>query len=249
MGYNTFRGMVTIQRVLIVFSSAFISMKFMTNIVNKLVFSFSVIRSYLFCFKYLPYSQAKHCPILMHWRTKCYISSDSCIKLIGVCRKYGVKIGMWAGSYGLAQGRTRLLVVDGSTLLFHSSGTISKGSNIVVRMGSTLSVGDKFFCNSNCNILVSKGITLGDETLMGWNITLLDSDGHPTFYHGKPQATAKPIVLADHCWIGAYVTILKGVYLAEGTIVPSGCTLYKSNAEPSVVFNNKVLKCDVEWSD
>lgn len=52
---------------------------------------------------------------------------------------------MWGGSYGLRQGKTRFCVFDDSTVIFNGKACISKGSNVVVRQGATLSFGQDFF--------------------------------------------------------------------------------------------------------
>lgn len=59
----------------------------------------------------------------------------------------------------------------------------------------------------------------------------------------------KDILLGEHVWIGANSTILKGVNLAEGTIVPYGSVIHKSNNEKNVVFLNKILKSDIVWKN
>ena len=70
-------------------------------------------------------------------------------------------------------------------VVFNGKTCISKGSNVVVRQGASLNFGGNFFCNANCNILANRGISFGDNVLMGWNITILDNDGHPTYWKGE----------------------------------------------------------------
>lgn len=139
----------------------------------------SIIRSYIFCFRYMSRKVAICCPILIYWNTKCYISPKARIRINVLGGKCDIKIGVWGGSYGLRQGKTRFCVFDDSMVIFNGKACISKGSNVVVRQGATLSFGQDFFCNANCNILANKEISFGDSTLMGWNITVLDNDGHP----------------------------------------------------------------------
>lgn len=63
---------------------------------SKIILYLSKIRSYAFCFKHLPYRQASLCPILLHWRTKVYVSKDAEI-VIAHPRKCGIRIGIWGG--------------------------------------------------------------------------------------------------------------------------------------------------------
>lgn len=215
---------------------------------SKLFYYISIIRSYLFCFKYLPFSIAKKCPILIHWRVKVYISPQASIKIYNI-QKHSIKIGMWGGSYGLSKNSvTQFNLYDNAHIFFNGKCTISKGSNIVARGNSSLVFGENFFCNSGCKILANKAIYFGNDTLMGWNITILDSDGHQTVFKGKNQESSKEIYVDDHCWIGAESSILKGVRLDKNTIIPYGSVIHKStNGCSNTVFNNKVLKEDIEW--
>lgn len=97
--------------------------------------------------------------------------------------------------------------------------------------------------------MITHPFKLGLWYLLGWNITLLDSDGHDTYVCNVRQDSQKKIVLDDHVWIGAHSTILKGVELANNTIIPYGSVIHKSNQEENVVFLNRVLKTDIHWED
>lgn len=216
---------------------------------SRIILCLSKIRSYAFCFKHLPYRQAKQCPILLHWRAKVYISKDAEIEIVTPLHKYGIRIGIWGGSYGLANRMTTFQLFDKGKVRFEGIASFSKGSHVVVRGNGMLTIGDNFFCNANCDILCNKAISFGFDNLLGWNITLLDSDGHNTYLKGMRQEQMKAIILGEHVWIGANSTILKGVSLADHTIIPYGSIIHKSNYEKNVVFQNKVLKSDIMWKD
>lgn len=160
-----------------------------------------------------------------------------------------MKIGINKGSYGLTLGRTTFCVYDDSVVYFDGDCNISRGTTVVVRFGAQLRFGSHFFCNANCRILANQGISFGNDTLMGWEITILDSDGHPTFYNGNRQSIAKSIVINNHCWIGSKASILKGVTLCPNTIIPYGALVVKDNDMPNSVFANKVLKQNIEWKE
>lgn len=213
---------------------------------SRIIFIMSVFRSYLFCLRHLPFQQAKMCPILFHWRTKTYVSKDARL-LIDCPQKYGVRIGIWGGSYAKANRRTNFQMFDKAVVRFQGPASFSKGTHVIARGNAHLEVGEHFFCNANCDILCNKLIRFGQDNLLGWNITLLDSDGHNTIVNGKCQEASKSILLGNHIWIGAESSILKGVSLAKGTIVPYGSIIHKSNDSENVVFQNKVLKSDIVW--
>ncbi len=153
------------------------------------------------------------------------------------------------GSYSLANRKTVFQLFDNAVIHFASSASFSKGTHVLVRGNGRLSVGQKFFCNANCDILCNKSIVFGEDDLLGWNITVLDADGHDTYFKGVKQEAMKGIMLGTHVWVGAKSTILKGVNLSDSTIVPYGSIIYKSNEDSNVVFQNKILKSDIEWHD
>lgn len=64
--------------------------------ISKIISCLSKIRSYVFCFKHLPYCQARLCPILLHWRTKIYVAKGASIRIDNP-QKYGIRIGIWGG--------------------------------------------------------------------------------------------------------------------------------------------------------
>lgn len=63
---------------------------------SRITLCLSKIRSFAFCFKHLPFHQAKQCPILLHWRTKVYVSKEAEI-IVNQPKKYGIRIGYWGG--------------------------------------------------------------------------------------------------------------------------------------------------------
>ncbi len=215
---------------------------------SQIVLCLSKIRSYVFCFRHLPYQQAKLCPILLHWRTKTYVSKEAEI-IIDHPKKYGIRIGIWGGSYSITNRRTIFQLFDRAKLHMDATATFSKGTHVIVRGNGSLTIGEKFFCNADCDILCNKAITFGFDNLLGWNITLLDSDGHDTYVNDIKQQSQKEIKLGDHVWIGAKSSILKGVCLADNTIIPYGSIIHKNNNDKNVVFHNKVLKADIVWKD
>ena len=215
---------------------------------SKIAHLLNVINSYIFCFRYLPFTKAKNCPILIDWRVKTYISPHATI-IVNKASKYSINIGCHNGSYGLRRTKTQFYIYDNAQVIFNGNAIISKGSNIIARKNASLSFGDSFFCNSNCNILANKGIYLGNNTLMGWNITIMDSDGHRIIYNNTEQESCKEVYIDNHCWIGSYPSILKGVKLDKNTVIPYGAIIHKStNGYTNTIFMNKILKNNVEWN-
>lgn len=61
---------------------------------SRIIFVVSVFRSYIFCLRHFPLEQAKLCPVLLHWRTKVYVSNEAKL-IIDNPQKFGIRIGVW----------------------------------------------------------------------------------------------------------------------------------------------------------
>lgn len=106
-------------------------------------------------------------------------------------------------------------------------------------------------CSFNANTLINSGsiISFGDDFLGGWNVTIIDGDGHViTDLKSKNILNPyKPITFGKHCWLAANTSILKGVFLSDNTI-PYGSVITKSCNVPFVIYGgqpNKILKNNV----
>ena len=105
-------------------------------------------------------------------------------------------------------------------------------------------IGDNFYMNANCHILGN--ITFGRNVMIGPKTVIWGRD------HGmdrgkliKDQEHKKiDINILDDVWIGANVTILKGVKISEGAVIGAGAVVTKNIPENGVAVGNpaKVIK-------
>lgn len=80
---------------------------------------------------------------------------------------------------------------------------------------------------SGATIYARKGISIGDNTLIGGNVKILDNDFHPIEVEArnldiKEKIITKEIKIGRNCFIGANSLILKGVEIGEGSVVGAG---------------------------
>ena len=138
-------------------------------------------------------------------------------------------------------------------LLFNGSTSIAKGSRIIVGKNGTLEFGNNVSLNANSIVNACNSIYLGDNFLGGWNMTIIDGDGHTIKNLSGSEVTniPKPIRIGNQCWVAANATILKGVSLSNNTIIPYGSIVYKSCDSSNVIFGgnpNRVIKHGIDWS-
>lgn len=105
--------------------------------------------------------------------------------------------------------------------------------------GYNIEVGKNFYMNFNGVILDCGKITIGDNVMIGPNVTLCTA-GHPI--DAKTRYTfeefAKPITIGNEVWIGANVLVLPGITIGEGAVVGGGSVVTKDVPANTVVVGN-----------
>ena len=103
---------------------------------------------------------------------------------------------------------------------------------------SKIIIGDNFYMNAFCHILGE--ITFGDNVMIGPQTIIWGRD------HGikkdapmnKQPHTKAPIVIGDDVWIGANVTVLKGVKIGDGVVIGAGSVVTKDIPPYAIVVGN-----------
>jgi acetyltransferase-like isoleucine patch superfamily enzyme len=120
-------------------------------------------------------------------------------------------------------------VVDDSFLLvppFYTTG------------GPDIRVGRNVFINQNCTFYDLGGLDIGDDVMIGPNVSLITS-GHPIEPSRRRDAvTAAPIVIERNVWIAAGATVIGGVTIGENSVVAAGAVVTKDVPPNTLVGGN-----------
>jgi acetyltransferase-like isoleucine patch superfamily enzyme len=93
--------------------------------------------------------------------------------------------------------------------------------------GENIRVGRNVFINQNCTMYDLGGIDVGDDVMIGPNVSIITSS-HPLEPSQRRDAVlAKPIVIQRNVWIAAGVTIIGGVTVGENSVVAAGSVVTK----------------------
>ncbi len=96
--------------------------------------------------------------------------------------------------------------------------------------GSNISVGDNFYCNFNCTIYDSCAVTIGDNVMIGPNVTICTAT-HPLKISErvniKGEELAFPVKIGNNVWIGGGAFINPGVTIGDGSVIASGAVVTK----------------------
>lgn len=91
---------------------------------------------------------------------------------------------------------------------------------------ASIVIGDGVTINNNCAILAEqRSIIIGRGVVMGTNVTIMDSDFHglaPEERHEVAAAASGDVVIADDCFLGSNVKVMKGVTIGEGSVIGNG---------------------------
>jgi acetyltransferase-like isoleucine patch superfamily enzyme len=120
-------------------------------------------------------------------------------------------------------------------------------------------VGNRCFLGENCTILSTRAnVVIGDDVMFGPNVTIVTGN-HRFDVVGKriDQITDKDklpendmdVVLEGDNWVGANVTILKGVTIGTGSVVGAGSVVTKSVAPYSIVAGNPAKLIKMRFSE
>lgn len=100
--------------------------------------------------------------------------------------------------------------------------------------GKNITVGKNVFFNTGCSFQDRGGISIGDGTMIGMNVTIA------TLNHGLPLETRNvtypsPVIIGDNVWIGSNATILPGVTIGDNSVVAAGAVVTKDVPANTVV--------------
>jgi acetyltransferase-like isoleucine patch superfamily enzyme len=104
--------------------------------------------------------------------------------------------------------------------------------------GRDIRLGRNVFINQNCTLYDLGGIDIGDETMIGPNVSLITS-GHPLEpLQRRAAVTAKPIVIGRNVWIAAGATIIGGVTVGDNAVVAAGSVVTRDVPANTLVGGN-----------
>ena len=122
-------------------------------------------------------------------------------------------------------------VDDGFVLIppFHATG------------GAGMKLGRNVFVNQNCTFYDLGGLEIGDDVMIGPNVSLITS-GHPVEPSRRRDGViAKPIVIERNVWIGAGATIIGGVTIGENAVVAAAAVVTR-NVPPNTLVGGNPAK-------
>lgn len=195
----------------------------------------------------LPFKEAIYLPIMVSRKTKLRsLSGRVHLKKI----KTGIiRIG-FGGTDMLDYRYDRSIIKITGDVYFDGKTKIGIGAKIMV--SGVLKIGANFDITGDAMLICAKEIEIGKNTMIAWQTIIMDTDQHAIYNNEKKQINQdKKITIGDNVWIGARSLILKGSYLADGSIVGANTTITKSfKTQKSIIAGNpaRIVKENIQWN-
>jgi hypothetical protein len=108
--------------------------------------------------------------------------------------------------------------------------------------GAVIRIGNKVGM-SGSTLIAASGIEIGDHTLIGAEVAIVDTDFHPLDpdmrdAHETLGAATRPIRIGKRVFIGTRAIILKGVSIADDAVVGAGAVVSRDVAAGDIVAGN-----------
>ena len=137
-------------------------------------------------------------------------------------------------------------------------GRVAIGRESIVRCridfdhpGGSVRIGDRCFLGAS-HLVCHTGITLGDDVIMSWGVTVVDHDSHALDWslrqhdvsewrQGRKNwagVTIAPVRIGHRTWIGFGASILKGVTVGEGAVIGAHSVVTRDVPPYTVVAGN-----------
>lgn len=100
--------------------------------------------------------------------------------------------------------------------------------------GAAIEIGNGVIINNNAS-LIADGVTIsiGDDTLIGLNFTVMTSDAHALHpdQRGSSLFPRKDVRIGRNVFIGNNVTVLKGANIGDNSVIGNGSVVVKDIPE------------------
>jgi acetyltransferase-like isoleucine patch superfamily enzyme len=90
-----------------------------------------------------------------------------------------------------------------------------------------VTLGDYVLISPGTQIISSRDISIGANTMIASGVYISDSDWHGTYDRLREAGAARPIVIEENVWIGVRAIVGKGVTIGRNSIVGAGSVVTK----------------------
>jgi acetyltransferase-like isoleucine patch superfamily enzyme len=106
---------------------------------------------------------------------------------------------------------------------FHRAGSIELQARY---KNSRIKIGNNVNTNNNIFLCAANYIEIGDNTLIGQNVTIMDHEAHGILPNDRREVgVIGKVITGKNVWLGNNVTILKNSEIGDNTVVATGAVV------------------------
>ena len=109
---------------------------------------------------------------------------------------------------------------------------------------AVIHIGNNNHFNNNFNIVAEHGeIRIGDNCLVGTNVSIINSDFHPISIKLRHFGTQKSrdVIIGNNVFIGSNVSICKGVTIGNNAVIANGSVVFDNVKANTIVKGNPAI--------
>ncbi len=180
-----------------------------------------------FNFRHLPFNDALHLPILIYKPR--ILDSRGTFRINGKISTGMIRLGWPSVSIYPNSG---IMIENKGEIIFSGKCMIGNDSALSVGETGTLTFGNNVVCTCTLKVACYHNISIGEDTLIGWNCLFTDTDFHklsyPSFDSKRPNKGFGSIHVGARCWIANGCKFFKNVNIPDEVIIGSDTILKKS---------------------
>lgn len=184
------------------------------------------IPSLIFNLRHLPFSQARHLPIMIY-KGK-FMNNTGKFIIEGDVHFGMIELGRYRVSLFPSNG---IVVENRGVIVFRGKAIIGNDSAITLGETGRLEFGKNFSSSAGLKIACYDSISFGDNISIGWNTMIVDTDFHSlkSVENGEksPKHCYAPISIGDSTWLGNGCKIYKGVTIPAFCVVGADTISHK----------------------
>ena len=222
--------------------------------VLELLRVFAPIATLRFNLHYLPFPDAVKFPVFVYRHTR-LVQQKGRLHIMSPIRSGMIKLGHYVRGTQDERYSDTTWEVNGD-INFQGEACIGRGTKLSVGNNATLDVGERLTISGDTEVYCHHNIIIGAECTISWGCLVMDTDFHPLFDASTNILINdnKPITIGKHVWVGCRSVVLKGVSVADDTVIAAGSLISKPIQDKNCVVGGrgngaKVILKNVRWEN
>lgn len=126
---------------------------------------------------------------------------------------------------------------------------------VIYNTNAKILIGDRVYIGPQTTLFCNCGITIEDDILFSWGITVIDTNAHSTNVNERKKdvldwknnskdwssVKSAPVLIKSNAWIGFNSIVTKGVTIGQAAIVSCGSVVVKDVQKNTIVGGNPAI--------